>query len=404
MKNTSRMTMPNFFRRVGVGFLLLAQAVLILATLVATAAEPNSSNKDEVVKQYAAGCLTKPYKGANCEQLRKEAVEIIKDDIQTLGSSADRGHLPKILKIFKSKEVELRIAVADAVGMIGPQDSDLDLIAPLANDPVPDVRKAVSQMISRGKGNLLRLLGQRTTSLRAGLTPEVPADPVKLKIPVAPESTYLFYASDVDAGRLSYVTKGMNETGAFFKGKAKKGPFKLEEFQEQYRYQLQDEDQAREQMQEAKIKQLENVKPDPTDMKSFAAYMEKLQSAQASRMATLFYDSYQPDLYGAPTVYVLEERQIGQRSYPTKYVAVYQEQTLKKPGYRLSWMTVPDDALKIAQVVSLAEEKEALANKKEAEAVRKRQEALDDLTKKKDEAEKKKFKKEQADLEKELGF
>jgi hypothetical protein len=375
-----------------------------IASAAAAPAVNPASNKDEVVQHYVAGCLTKPYKGANCDQVRKEAIDILKDDIQTLGSSADRNHLPKILKLFKSKEVELRMAVADAIGMIGPQDGDVDLLAPLTNDPVPDVRKAVSQMISRGKGSALRLLGQRTVSLRTGLTAEVPADPAKLKMPVAPESTYLFYASDVDAGRLSYVTKGMNETAAFFKGKAKKGPFKLEEFQERYRYQLQDEGQAREQIQEDKIKQLENVKPDPGDMKSFAAYMEKLQSAQAPRLTTMLLDGYQPELFGGPTVFVLEERQIGQRSYPTRYAVVYQDQVLKRPGYRLSWMTVTDDAIKVAQASTLLSEKQEAGRKKEDEAAKKRQDALENLVKKKEEQEKKQFKKGQEDLEKELGF
>jgi dsDNA-specific endonuclease/ATPase MutS2 len=101
---------------------------------------------------------------------------------------------------------------------------------------------------------------------------------------------------------------------------------------------------------------------------------------------------------------VLEERQIGQRSYPTRYVVLYQEQALKRPGYRLNWMTVPDDAIRTAQAVSLAEEKEELARKKENEVLKKRQEALQNLEKKKDEQEKKQFKKGQADLEKELGF
>jgi hypothetical protein len=117
-----------------------------------------------------------------------------------------------------------------------------------------------------------------------------------------------------------------------------------------------------------------------------------------------YFDSYQPNLYGAPTVFVLEERQIGQRNYPTRYVVLYQEQALKLPGYRLAWMTVPDDAIKTAQATSLAEEKEELARQKENEALKKKQAELDALTKKKDEAEKKQFKKGQADLEKELGF
>jgi hypothetical protein len=74
----------------------------------------------------------------------------------------------------------------------------------------------------------------------------------------------------------------------------------------------------------------------------------------------------------------------------------------------LAWTTVPDDALKAAQVASLKEqrEEEALnaATKREEEAAKKREAELDALTKKKDAAEKKQFKKGQADLEKELGF
>jgi hypothetical protein len=365
---------------------------------------PLSSPKDETVKEYLAGCRRKPVKDANCDKIRKDAVEILKEDLHMLGSSANRTYMPAILKIFKSDEPELRIAAADAIGMIGAQDQDSDLLTPLTNDPVPDVRRAVLQMISHGKGSAITLLGQRIVSMRTGLTPETPADPGKYSMPVAPESTYLFYASDAASGRLSYVTKGMDGAMAFFKGKAKKGPFKLEEFQEKYRYQLQDEEQARDRVQEEKAKQLEQVKPDPTNMKSLTEYMEKVQSMQASQTTMMFLDSYQPNLFGAPTVYVLEERQIGQRSYPTRYVVLYQDQALKRSGYRLSWMTVPDDAVKTAQVASLDSEREEEAGKKENEALKKRGEALDNMVKKKDEQEKKAFKKGQSDLEKELGF
>ncbi len=47
---------------------------------------------------------------------------------------------------------ELRIAAADAIGMIGPQDQDVETLTSLANDPVPDVRRAVSQAVMHGKG------------------------------------------------------------------------------------------------------------------------------------------------------------------------------------------------------------------------------------------------------------
>ena len=83
---------------------------------------------------------------------------------------------------------------------------------------------------------------------------------------------------------------------------------------------------------------------------------------------------------------------------------IYQDVALNRPGYRLNWMTVPDNVVKTVQAASIAEEKEELARNKENEALKKRAEALESLTKKNDEQEKSKFKKGQADLEKELGF
>jgi hypothetical protein len=291
--------------------------------------------------------------------------------------------------------------------MVGPEDGDADLLAQVANDPVPDVRRAVSQTISRGKGNALSLLGQRfMPPQKTGLTPEVPPDAGKFGMPVAPDSVYVFDSGDATKGRLSYVTKGKGDPGQFYKTKARKGPLKWEQFKEQYRYQLQDEEEALNQAQQAAGKQLENEKPpDPTNLQAFTDYMQRMQSvSMQGSMGRMSFDSYQSNLYGAPTVYVLEERQIGQRAYPTRYVVVYQELALKRPGYRLSWMTVPDNAVKTAQVASLVSEKQEEASKKENEALKKRADALQNLEKKKDEQEKKKFKKGQSDLEKELGF
>ena len=365
-----------------------------------------SSRNDDIVDKYLEGCVGKPVKAVDCDKLRKGFVEILKEDLLTLGSSVNRAYLPDIVRMFKSDEVELRIAAADAIGMIGPEDSDVNMLIPLTNDPVPDVRQAVSNMIPHGKGKALDLLKERIYPRRTGPTPEKPQDPAKLPAPVVPDSIYLFDSSDVSLGRVSYVTRGRNDPAQFFKAKAKKGPYKWEEFQQQYRYQLQDEQEALDQAQQAAGKQLENEKPpDPTNLQAFTDYMQRMQSvAMQGGMGRMSFDAYQSNLYGSPTVYVLEERQIGQRSYPTRYVVVYQELALRRPGYRLSWMTVPDNLVKTAQAASIAEEKEDVARNKENEALKKEEEALDTLTKKKDAVEKKKFKKGQADLEKELGF
>ncbi len=129
-------------------------------------------------------------------------------------------------------------------------------------------------------------------------------------------------------------------------------------------------------------------RPDPKNMQAFTEYMGRIQSMQGRNMMRLSLDMYQPNLYGSPTVYVLEERQIGQRTYPTRYVVLYQDQALRQPGYRLVWMTVTDEGLKAAQVASLKEEQQDLARKKEDAAAKKKVEELDALTKKKDDAEK----------------
>lgn len=364
-----------------------------------------SSPKDATLDSYLRDCDGKASKAANCEKLRKDTIDILKEDMYTLGSTASRTYLPEVIGMFSSDEPDLRIAAADALGMIGPQDSDVEALVPLTNDPVPDVRQAVSQMIGRGKGTAVALLKQRALPLRTGRMPEKPADTTKLNLPIAPNSTYLFDSSDASVGRLSYVTKNMNEVTAFYKGKAKKGPFPLQEFKDKYRYQFQDENEAMQQAQEAEGKQVTAMQPpDPRNMQAYAEFMQKIASVGARQGSRIYLDSYEPNLFGSPTVYVLEERQIGQRRYPTRYVVLYQEQAFKRPGYRLSWMTVPDDTIKTAQAASLAEEKKEIARNKEDAALKKRGEALEDLVKKKDEQEKKNFKKGQADLEKELGF
>lgn len=367
--------------------------------------QPPPLTKREIVKKYVKSCGKKPAKEANCDKLRKDVIEIVKDSLHTLGSSAKRAYVPTLVKYFKSDEAVLRIAAADALGMIGPQDQEADALAIPANDPVPDVRAAVRQAMSRGKGPALTLLGQRVgLGYKTGSAPEIPPDAGKFGMPVAPESTYLFYASDATVGRLSYVAKGGDPT-AFFKGKAKKGPFPLEEFKDKYRYQFQDEDEAMNRARETEGKEIEKVQPpDPSNLQAYTEFMQKIASVGAKQGSRMYLDSYEPKLFGTPTVYVLEERQIGKRSYPTRYAVVYQELALKRPGYRLSWMMVPDEAIKAAQATSLAQEKEDIANQVESEAIKKKQAELDALTKKKEAVEKKQFKKGQEDLEKELGF
>src|SRR5689334_21662324 len=78
--------------------------------------------KDDIVAKYVKSCLAQPAMEEESGKVRKDAVEIVKEDLHTLGSSANRTYMPTILKIFNNDDVVLRTAAADAIGMIGPQD------------------------------------------------------------------------------------------------------------------------------------------------------------------------------------------------------------------------------------------------------------------------------------------
>ena len=356
--------------------------------------------KDELVGKYLSTCRTKPMKPAECATVKKEAIDILKEDLRTLGSSANKVYLSTILPVFKSDEPDLRIAAADAVGMIGSLESDLEYLSVLANDPVPDVRKAASQMLQHGKGQSLALLARRTAATaHSGRMPDTLPDPKKTGMPVSPDSTYLFFASDVTQGRLGYVTyKTLKDTMAFYKQKAKKGPLDLEAFTQTYEKALEDEQHAREQAQQEAMANILSHQPptDPSNMEAFLKQLEQSQTVAASQAIFMGEELYPKDIFGSPKVFVLEERKIGQRIYPTKYVVLYEDQALKRPGFRLCWMTLSDQAIKTTQMTSMM-----------GEAMEKNVPQAEDIVpglKEKSEKERKKFKEEQLDLEKQLGL
>jgi hypothetical protein len=174
------------------------------------------SPKDEVVDKFLDGCLTSGAKAPNCDKLRKDAVEILKEDVLRLGSTANRAYLPNILRCSQR-----RYRVADcchhAIGMIGLQDSDVTS-SRLTNDPVPDVRHAVSNMLTQGKGAAISLLKQRAVPMRNGRAVEKREDAARFSMPVAPDSVYLFDSSDTTKGRLSYVARGKSDPVHFSPG------------------------------------------------------------------------------------------------------------------------------------------------------------------------------------------
>jgi len=98
------------------------------------------SDEDRVVTAYIRSCLGAVQQG--CEQLRREAVPILKEDVLTLGASADPAQLPLLADMLQSNEAELRTAAADAIGMIGPTPVETPALAAALADSSPLVRTA----------------------------------------------------------------------------------------------------------------------------------------------------------------------------------------------------------------------------------------------------------------------
>ena len=62
-----------------------------------------ASPEDEIVEKFLRDCAGKAVKGASCDKLRNDFVAILKEDLLTLGSSANRQYLPDIVRIFRKR-------------------------------------------------------------------------------------------------------------------------------------------------------------------------------------------------------------------------------------------------------------------------------------------------------------
>lgn len=78
---------------------------------------------------------------------RAAAVEVLKDDIRTMGATADPAHLPVLIKLLRSDVPELRLAAADAIGMIRPTAVETADLLKLAQDPSAPVANAARRAL-----------------------------------------------------------------------------------------------------------------------------------------------------------------------------------------------------------------------------------------------------------------
>ncbi len=109
------------------------------------------SREDQAVNAYLRSCLGGVKQNKSCETLRLEAVPMIKEDVLTLGSSANPAHLHVLADILQSDEAELRAAAADAIGMIGPTPAETTALTVAFNDRVPDVRRSAQLALEQSR-------------------------------------------------------------------------------------------------------------------------------------------------------------------------------------------------------------------------------------------------------------
>ena len=128
----------------GASSLLQQQPVVAPATTIAeqpvNAADPQNEKDRTVLRFVQAG------KTSDADT-RDSAVRILREDILTMGATADQSHLPILVKVLRSSEPDLREAAANAIGMIGPTANETNALAQLLPDPVEPVAQAARRAL-----------------------------------------------------------------------------------------------------------------------------------------------------------------------------------------------------------------------------------------------------------------
>jgi hypothetical protein len=106
--------------------------------------DPQSEKDRAVIRFIQAGTRSD-------EDTRDGAVRILREDILTMGATADQSHLPVLVKVLRSKEPDLREAAANAMGMIGPTTNETSALAQLLRDPVAPVAQAARRALEASR-------------------------------------------------------------------------------------------------------------------------------------------------------------------------------------------------------------------------------------------------------------
>jgi len=174
-------------------------------------------------------------KSRSCSEAMVVAVPRAAASLQRL---AERRH-PRAAELARraadSAFPELRSAAAAAMGQLSVEASFTPFLGELLDDPVPAVRAAAraalyGSMDERGRALAARADRFGTPAGETALAPDTLPLPARLGVALPADAVYLFFASDVAAGRYTYLTGERAPSLVARLSKAGSGPYAPEQW------------------------------------------------------------------------------------------------------------------------------------------------------------------------------
>jgi len=289
-------------------------------------------DKAKTVKAFVQYCQGQTKSSPECEKIRKEAVSILKEDLLTLGSSADKSKSPLLVNVLRSNEAELRAAAADALGMIRPTPAEVPALMKALNDSVPLVRQSVRAALqSKTEPSPAAdiLIRKANKDKRKDMEPDPIPQEGRLGVTVYSGATYLYYASDLAAGRIAFATSDSVEKVLNFYSAQAKGPsMTADQFNKAYKEKP--TGSAQQEMGKAMMERMMKAVQEGKNPQELQAEMLK---GFTTELPTREYSDR--ELYGSPVFLVLEESDLGGMKRPVRFVAVFQDRGLNQTGFVL---------------------------------------------------------------------